>query len=129
MISRDTGPLRIVQNGRRARFVNDIIFRVLEIHAFLFPEEVDVEACHQRSELVGDVLEGFGIGFERADEVGIGGKQFWGHGEGGEFLEAGEKVGFGGASVWGAEEEDAVGAGVDGVEVGDLGGCSTRRIG
>jgi len=36
-------------------------------------------------------------------------------------LEVGEEVGFVGAAVWRAEEENSVGAGVEGVDVSDVG--------
>ena len=36
-------------------------------------------------------------------------------------MKAGKKVRFGGSVVWGSEEKNAVGAGVDGMEMGNLG--------
>ncbi len=43
-------------------------------------------------------------------------------------MEAGEEVRFVGTGVGCAEEENAVGAGVDGVEVSDFGCCSTHGV-
>lgn len=85
-----------------------------------------MEAWHEGGEVVGNILQNFGVFFEGLDEARVGFEELFGDGEGGEFLEAGEDVGFGGAVVGGAEEEDAVGAGVDGVEVGDFGCCSAH---
>lgn len=81
-----------------------------------------MEAGHERCELVGYALEDFGVLFEGAEEGRVCLKGFCGDGGGGEFLKAAEEVCFAGAVVGGAEEDDAVGAGVDGVDVGDLGG-------
>ena len=130
MIGCDARAFRPVQYRRRAALVHDVLFRVFEICALLFPEEEDVEAGHEWCELVGDVLEDFGVLFEGAEEGGVCFEGLGGDGGGGEFLEAGEEVRFAGAVVGGAEEDDAVGAGVDGVDVGDFGGgagCGVRE--
>ena len=129
MIGRDARAFRPVQNRRRAALVYDVILAVFEIRALLLPEEEDVEAGDERGELVGDVLEDFGVLFEGAEEGGVRLEGFGGDGGRGEFLEAAEEVRFAGAVVGGAEEDDAVGAGVDGVDVGDFGGCAGCGVG
>ena len=79
--------------------------------------------------MIGDVLQGFGIFFQGAKEAGGCFEEGFRGAEGGEFLEGGGELGFAGAVVGGAEEEDGVGAGVDGVEVGDFGGCAAHGVG
>ena len=66
---------------------------------------------------------------EGAEEGGVCFKGLFGNGDGGKFLEAVEEVRFAGAEVGGAEEDDAVGAGVDGVDVGAFGGGAGCRVG
>ena len=122
MISRDARPLRPIQYGRRTALIHNIILRVFQIRPLLLPEEEDAKTRHERGELVGDVLQDFAVLFEGAQEGGVRFQRFAGQGGGGEFLQAAEQVGFAGTEVRGAEEEDGVGAGVDGVEVGDFGG-------
>ena len=128
VISRDARAFCPVQNRRRAALVHDVIFGVFEVCALLFPEEEDVEAGHEWRELVGDILEDFGVLFEGAEEGRVCLEGFGGDGGGDEFLKAAEEVRFAGAVVGSAEEDDAVGAGVDGVDVGDFGGGAGCRV-
>ena len=128
VISRDARTFGSVQDRRGAALGHDVVFCEFEIGTLLFPEEEDVEAGHERGELVGDVLEDFGVLFEGAEEGGVCFEGFGGDGGGGEFLETAEEVRLAGAVVRGAEEDDAVGAGVDGVDVGDFGGGTGCRV-
>lgn len=129
MISRDTRPLRPIQHRRCAALVHDVILCVFQIRPFLLPEEKHAEARHEWYELVGNLLQHFGVFLEGAQEGGVRFEGLSGQGHGGEFLKAAEQVGFAGAEVRGAEKEDAVGAGVDGVVVGDFGGGAGVGVG
>ena len=121
MICRDARPLRCIQDRRRAALVHDVILCVFQIRSFLLPQEKDTESRHERCELVGDVLQHFRVFFERAQEGRVCFEGLVREGDGGELLKAAQEMRSAGAEVGGAEEEDAVGAGVDGVQVGDLG--------
>ena len=126
MTSGDARTLRPVQHRCSAALVHNVILCVFQIRALLLPEKEDVESGHERRELIVDVLEHFRVFFKGAQEGRVRFERFLGDGDGGQFLEAGEEVRFAGAEVRGAEEEDAVGADVDGVDVGDFGrgaGC------
>ena len=121
MVGRDARPLRAVHDGRRAALVDDVVARVFEIGALLLPEEEDAEARQERGELVADVLQHLRVAFEGAQQGRVGLEGLAGQGGGGELLEAAGEVRVAGAVVRGAEEDEAVGAGVDGVQVGDFG--------
>lgn len=120
VIRGDAAPLRVVQDRRGAGFINDVVLCILQIGAFLLPEEEDMEARHQRRELIRDILEHLGILLERVYQAGISFKDPFGYGERGHFLQAVEEVRFTGATVGGAKEENAVGTGIDGVQVSDF---------
>ncbi len=129
MIRRDARPLRPVQHRRRAAFIDDVVPRVLKIRALLLPEEEDAEAGQERREAVVDALQDLRVLLQGAQEGRVGGQGFFRQGDGRELLEAGEEVRAAGAEVRGAEEEEAVGAGVDGVDVGDFGGGARGGVG
>ena len=74
-------------------------------------------------------MDDFGVFLEGAPEGRLCFERPAGEGDGDEFLEAAEEVRFAGAEVGGAEEDDAVGAGVDGVEVRDFGGGARFGVG
>lgn len=129
MIRRNPRPLGIIERRRRTCLVHDVVPLVPEVGFLLFPEEVDVEALHEGEEVVCDVLQDFGFFFERGEQTTFEVGQRFGNGEAGEVLDCGEEVGFGAAVVGSAEEEDGVGAGGDGLDVGDFAGGARCRVG
>lgn len=67
MIGWDTRPLRVGDYRSCARFLNDELFCVYQVHLLLLPKKQDTKVRHERNELVGDILEDLRILFECSD--------------------------------------------------------------
>jgi hypothetical protein len=72
VICRDARALRVVVYRRCAVLRDDKVSRPEGKPCWLLlPEKVDAKVAHERDEVVGDVLKGFGTRLEGGEEVGF----------------------------------------------------------